>query len=266
MPTGNVACILLPALGGFAFFSMKSMIVASLVGTMVFSVIFLAISPMQVEMFELGHHFKVRPRDIGAGLLLGVAGGMIIYVFVHMLYVYGYGGENVATNWAMGGGGVGGTVEGIRASADQAYAAGAWPLAASAPLNIFHNTDATGIAIGVGITYVLALLRYLFVWFPIHPLGYVLGSTEYAQNVWFVCLVAWLIRSVVERIGGAHAIRRGLTPLPRACFYPASPRCSFSMRWDCICACTALLMSTAGGPDETTAASGQSLEHGAHFL
>lgn len=103
MPTGNVACILLPALGGFAFFSMKSMIVASLVGTMVFSVIFLAISPMQVEMFELGHHFKVRPRDIGAGLLLGVAGGMIIYTFVHLLYVYGYGGENVATNWAMEG-------------------------------------------------------------------------------------------------------------------------------------------------------------------
>ena len=212
IPCNNVSYLLFTTLGGFALFSMKSIIVAGIVGTMVFSIIFLAVSPIQLEMFELGNHFKIRPRDIVGGLLLGSIGGMIIYGVVHLIFIYGLGSENVATNWGLSGGWIGSTVESLHATADTAYAAGQWPPKATAALDVVNNVNAKGIGLGMLITYILALLRNAFVWFPIHPLGYILGSTEYAMNVWFVCFLAWIARAVTERIGGAHAIRRGLTP------------------------------------------------------
>ena len=49
-------------------------------------------------------------------------------------------------------------------------------------------------------------------WFPIHPLGYVLAATCFGHTMWFTALLAWLIRVIVLRIGGAHSIRRGLIP------------------------------------------------------
>jgi hypothetical protein len=49
-------------------------------------------------------------------------------------------------------------------------------------------------------------------WFPLHPLGYVLATSHFARTFWFTAFVAWLIRVLVQRIGGAHTIRRGLIP------------------------------------------------------
>jgi len=55
-------------------------------------------------------------------------------------------------------------------------------------------------------------LRSLFVWFPLHPLGYVLATTYFAKTMAFTCFVAWLARITVLRIGGAHSIKKGLLP------------------------------------------------------
>lgn len=58
-------------------------------------------------------------------------------------------------------------------------------------------------------------------WFPLHPLGYVLagshlmvgaGNANIHAGFWLAAFLAWLIRIVVLKVGGARAIREGLTP------------------------------------------------------
>ncbi len=82
----------------------------------------------------------------------------------------------------------------------------------NAPLNFIANVDAKGIGIGFVVTILLAVLRSMFMWFPLHPLGLRAGHDLFRPYMWFTALLAWLIRVIVLRIGGAHSIRRGLIP------------------------------------------------------
>ena len=75
-----------------------------------------------------------------------------------------------------------------------------------------QNENAKGVTMGFGITCGLAFLRSAFMWFPIHPIGYLLAPTWFGKYVWFICFLAWGIRSLTLKVGGAHTIRRGLVP------------------------------------------------------
>ena len=70
-------------------------------------------------------------------------------------------------------------------------------------------------------TLALAVLSSLFMWFPLHPLGYVLsgshlmvgaGGSSLHGVFWLPAFLAWAIRGIVLKLGGARAIREGLTP------------------------------------------------------
>ena len=203
------------ALGGFAVFKSTAMLVATVASGFMCTTVFLLIAPVQVEMMELGRHFQVRSRDIGAGLTLGLFGGLFIGGFVLLCWMYGFGANTLRTvlpyeqnyyfnsNFRPG-----------DAAADRALATHTLGKAPeSQPLNIVKNVDAKGLAIGAGITGVMAFMRMKFMWFPFHPLGYVLASSFFMRNVWFTLFLAWLARLVVFRVGGAQVIRRGLVPI-----------------------------------------------------
>jgi len=73
------------------------------------------------------------------------------------------------------------------------------------------NTGAT-IATGVGVvtTLALAALRMRFVWWPFHPVGYAVSGSWSMDQLWFPMFVAWLIKWVILRYGGAKAYRRAV--------------------------------------------------------
>lgn len=55
----------------------------------------------------------------------------------------------------------------------------------------------------------VAMAGYTFVpWWPLHPVGYAVSNAWAADNMWFSILVAWCIKFVVERYGGAESLRR----------------------------------------------------------
>ena len=200
------------AVGGFAIFGATGMLVSSIASGFMCVSCFLFIAPVQVEMMELGRYFKVRPRDIGAGLLMGLAGGLVIGGFVLLCWAYGFGADNLSYSWPYGQGWYFNGFRAAEAAADHAFAAHQLITSQNAPLDFVHNIDAKGIGIGVVVTCLLAFLRSTFMWFPIHPLGYVLATTFFARSYWLMALIAWAIRLIVLRIGGAHSIRKGLVP------------------------------------------------------
>ncbi len=209
------------AIGGFAVFGTTGMLTATLASGFLCVACFFFIAPVQVEMMELGRHFKVRARDIGHGLWLGLFAGIFFGGFALLCWAYGFGADNMATTWPYGQNWYFTQYRTGEANIDRTFATNPTTFTEhpeqmlkpeNAPLNVVKNVDAKGVAIGVGVTGLLAFLRSLFMWFPLHPLGYVLATTYFARIAWFTCLAAWVVRLIVLRVGGAHSIRKGLIP------------------------------------------------------
>jgi hypothetical protein len=55
---------------------------------------------------------------------------------------------------------------------------------------------------GFIITVMLAVMRLQFVWWPLHPVGFVMMPTGPVLLMWFSIFLAWLVKSLVVRFGG----------------------------------------------------------------
>jgi hypothetical protein len=201
------------AIGGFAVFNSTGMLVATIAAGFMCTSCFLLIAPVQVEMMELGRHFNVKPRDVGRGLVLGLLGGLFVGGFVLLAWAYGYGASSFRQTWAYE---QNWYFSGFRSgllNADRALEAGTLGATPETqPLNFARNPDAKGMGIGMGITAAMAVLRAKFMWFPFHPIGYILAPSWFMNYTWAGIFVAWLVRVILLRVGGAQSIRRGLVP------------------------------------------------------
>jgi hypothetical protein len=55
-------------------------------------------------------------------------------------------------------------------------------------------------------------MRRSFLWFAIHPIGYLMHLTYAASQIWSSFLIGWLCKYVILKYGGAKWYRR-LRPL-----------------------------------------------------
>jgi hypothetical protein len=51
-------------------------------------------------------------------------------------------------------------------------------------------------------------LRGHFLWWPVHPIGFVVGGNSMMDIVWFNVFLAWLVKMVILKYGGARLYRR----------------------------------------------------------
>ena len=75
------------------------------------------------------------------------------------------------------------------------------------------ETDSLALAFmggGLGLTVSLMFLRTRFLWWPLHPLGYVTASSWGMGVLWCCFFVAWVIKAVILRYGGLGAYRRAV--------------------------------------------------------
>jgi hypothetical protein len=67
-------------------------------------------------------------------------------------------------------------------------------------------------AVGAAAVAVTSWLRLTFVWWPIHPLGLVMGTSYATRYMWFSLFLGWLFRMVTVRYAGLSGYMR-LRPL-----------------------------------------------------
>ncbi len=58
------------------------------------------------------------------------------------------------------------------------------------------------VSIGVGVAAVLQASTWLFAWWPIQPVGYIVGTGQYMDWVWFSVMLGWLAKVIIVRFGG----------------------------------------------------------------
>ena len=62
-------------------------------------------------------------------------------------------------------------------------------------------------SIGAGVMLLLTFMRNRLLWWPIHPMGFAVGSTYPMQKVWFSIFIAWVIKAVILKYGGNGIFR-----------------------------------------------------------
>lgn len=58
------------------------------------------------------------------------------------------------------------------------------------------------IGIGIGVAAGLTVARSYWMWFPLHPVGYAVGSGWTMSWMWFSVMVGWMVKSLILRYGG----------------------------------------------------------------
>jgi branched-subunit amino acid transport protein len=58
-------------------------------------------------------------------------------------------------------------------------------------------------ALGAVLMGLLTYIRYHFVWWPIHPLGFATGTFNIMNWVWFSIFTAWVLKIVILKYGGS---------------------------------------------------------------
>ncbi len=69
-------------------------------------------------------------------------------------------------------------------------------------------TDYGFFLIGAGAMACLNLMRYRFVWWPIHPIGFALSGNYLARQTSFTIFVAWLLKLLMLKLAGAAFYRK----------------------------------------------------------
>ena len=71
-----------------------------------------------------------------------------------------------------------------------------------------NRSHQIAVGVGVGGTVLLAVLRRLFVQFPLHPMGFVFAFTGAGENGWGALLMTTIIKSIALRVGGMRLYNR----------------------------------------------------------
>ncbi|MBI3920231.1 MAG: hypothetical protein HY318_02345 [Armatimonadetes bacterium] len=151
----------------------------------------------QLDNFQMGASVRVKPRVMTIMLILGVVAGLTCAFWCHLSAYYDYGQLNMEGNTA-------GDYRTHVAMLEYEETAKAvqTPLPADP-----SKTLASGA--GFVVAALLVLLRTIWLQFPLHPLGYVMG-TAYGSHTpfWGPFLTVWAVKGLILRLGGLGLYKR----------------------------------------------------------
>ena len=63
---------------------------------------------------------------------------------------------------------------------------------------------------GIGLVVMAGLMfmRQQFLWWPLHPVGFVIGPVWLMDSLWFSVFIAWLIKKIILKYGGARVYEK----------------------------------------------------------
>lgn len=202
--------VFVAACGGIAVFGTSGMLVSLILSGFLTVTVFFLIPGIQFEAIQIGKRMKINPRHLIYTCLLGLVGGLFIGGWVFLSNAYSIGGDNIKFQWAFNG--LNWFMNGYRTILNQASVD--WMReAADTAANVGPDWETRAMVTSGGIMVVLTLLRQFFAGFWFHPLGFLLGFTNLNDGAnWGTLLIAWAIRALVLKIGGANAVRTKLQP------------------------------------------------------
>jgi hypothetical protein len=150
----------------------------------------------QVDALRIGRHSQTPLRPFTRAVLLATVLGIVgaFWMSLHVMYRIGFESARYTgpALWAFG--------------QDPWNKLGRWLTTPQEP-----DLGAAGAYVfGLLFTLVLAFLRTRFVWWPLHPAGYLVAGSFALMRLWVPLFLSWLIKTLLLRYGGLKAYRAAL--------------------------------------------------------
>jgi hypothetical protein len=150
----------------------------------------------QLDQLRVGKQAKVEMRRFAGALLLATMLGTVcaFWGLLHTLYTVGLASGKMTgpAGWAFGN--------------DPWNKLYSWIQSPRPP----DPGAVAAYGVGFGATLLLAWLRTAFLWWPLHPAGYVVGASFSLMRLWLPLFTSWLLKSLILRYGGLKGYRRAL--------------------------------------------------------
>jgi len=193
-------------IGGFTLFSNDFLLTSYTLSFVLLAAVFFLAPGAQFEYMEVSRRMKVPLGQMLGASAIGVFGGILIGGLVFLLVAYHFGAVALVNTWSLS------PKLWYFTEFNAEMARAAAQAQGSAPGGV---DVASWIAIGYGAggTILIALLRQAMAAFWFHPFGFIIGTTPLAANIWSSVLIAWGIRTITLKLGGARMLRHGLQPV-----------------------------------------------------
>lgn len=148
--------------------------------------------PQVSQQVKIAQLADFSPRSYLGPLVTAAAVGILMAFWAHLSIYYEYGATSAKVRPAL--------VSGGKGAVNYAATLLSTPTA----------QDVTGlVAAGAGtlIAVGLSILRQQFPWWPLHPLGYALATTQSMEYMWFPFFLAWFAKRIILRYGGIRVYR-----------------------------------------------------------
>ena len=144
--------------------------------------------PHQMEAFKIAERVGIDNTKLFAAIILavGVAIAAGLWASLHTLFEFGAAKGRTYLGWITYG-----TLE-------------RWLVY---PSGVNYTVMAT-VAQGFIVVLFLALMRSRFLWWSLHPVGYLMGNDHTMNYLWMPFLIGWLVKSIVLKYGGLRAYRK----------------------------------------------------------
>ena len=71
-------------------------------------------------------------------------------------------------------------------------------------------TNAIWMAFGAAAIYLMMVARSRLLWFPLHPIGYLVALSPPIQRLWASIFLGWLAKVLITRFGGTESYRKAV--------------------------------------------------------
>ncbi len=186
---------LAPPDGFLAFFQTRMIAPLTLyLGLVVQKIVFLdireSLMPSLFHSAKLSEGSSPRSRFL-VGILLAIAVGLVVSFVSYLALYYKFGLNTLPDEWA---------VETARRVHENFAQLLTHPEEPKRWSMIFTM-------VGVGVMTFLVAGYHLFIWWPLHPIGYLTTYTSAMQILWFGFFIGWLCNALVLRYGGVALFR-----------------------------------------------------------
>jgi len=159
---------------------------------------YMMLAPTQMEALKVGEMMGVRRRGMYGALAVAFLFAFLVGGYVTLQMNYRRGALNMS-DWMWGAG---------RSRLAQFDTANNWKNKAPDVGSPGDPVAAKAISVGAVVMTALTVMRRVFPRWPLHPVGYVIANSISAD--WFIgsVLVAWLLKTLILRLGGIRIYRK----------------------------------------------------------
>ncbi len=151
-------------------------------------------TPSELEAFRLAERSRIGYRQLLIGMILAIVFGILItfWAYLHVLYDMGAGSK--ARGWIVYMG---------------------WETFNRLQTWLVSPRETSGPELGVIgssflFTIFLMIMKIRFLWWPLHPGGYVLVSGTGMGGLWFPIFLSWSAKAIVLKLGGVKLYRQAV--------------------------------------------------------